>query len=145
MEGKGSARDFAELSKASARHLRAGLMVEYMRDLRQMSEILNLEGRHTDELKVLLLEFYVIMLNCGETIPAIDRELVSSIRKAAAAASASKYDVEELLLTTIHDDTAPRRRFTPRDSLYVLELCMSGGWAGAESIIMESRTDASRL
>lgn len=144
MEGKGCARDFAELSKASARHLRAGLMVEYMRDLRQMSEILNLEGRHADELKVLLLEFYV-MLNCGETIPAIDRELVSSIQKAAAAAGASKYDVEELLLTTIHDDTAPRRRFTPRDSLYVLELCMSGGWAGAESIIMESRTDASRL
>lgn len=44
MTGKGSTRDFAELSKASARHLRAGLMVEYMRDLRQMSEILNLEA-----------------------------------------------------------------------------------------------------
>lgn len=144
MEGKGSTWDFAELSRASARHLRAGLMAEYVGDLRQMSRILEREGRHADELKVLLLEFYV-MLNCGETIPAIDRELVSSIRKAAAAAGASKYDVEELLLTTIHDDTAPRRRFTPRDSLYVLELCMSGGWAGAESIIMESRTDASRL
>ena len=45
MTGKGSTRDFAELSKASARHLRAGLMVEYMRDLRQMSEILNLSDR----------------------------------------------------------------------------------------------------
>ena len=112
MDGKGSTRDFAELSKASARHLRAGLMAEYMLDLRQMSKILDLEGRHVDELKVLLLEFYV-MLNCGETIPAIDQELVFSIQKAEAAAGASKYDVEELLLTTIHDDTAPLRNFTP--------------------------------
>ena len=135
MTGKGSTRDFAELSKASARHLRAGLMVEYMRDLRQMSEILNLEGRHADELKVLLLEFYV-MLNCGEAIPAIDRELVSSIRKAAGA---SKYDVEELLLTMIHDDTTPRRSFTTRDSLYVLELCMSEEWDRAESIAVRFR------
>ena len=130
MTGKGSTRDFAELSKASARHLRAGLMVEYMRDLRQMSEILNL--------KVLLLEFYV-MLNCGEAIPAIDRELVSSIRKAAVAVGASKYDVEELLLTMIHDDTTPRRSFTTRDSLYVLELCMSEEWDRAESIAVRFR------
>lgn len=144
MDGKGSTRDFAELSKASARHLRAGLMAEYMLDLRQMSKILDLEGRHVDELKVLLLEFYV-MLNCGETIPAIDQELVFSIQKAEAAAGASKYDVEELLLTTIHDDTAPLRNFTHRDSLYVLELCMSGDWVGAESIIRKSRMKVSRL
>ena len=144
MDGKGSTRDFAELSKARARHLRAGLMAEYMLDLRQMSKILDLEGRHVDELKVLLLEFYV-MLNCGETIPVIDQELVFSIQKAEAAAGASKYDVEELLLTTIHDDTAPLRNFTPRDSLYVLELCMSGDWVGAESIIRKSRMKVSRL
>lgn len=138
MEGNGSTGDFAELSQASARHLRAGLMAEYADDLRQMSKILEQEGRHADELKVLLLEFYV-MLNCGETIPAIDRELVSSIRKAAAAAGASKYDVEELLLATIHDDTAPRRNFTPRDSLYVLELCMNGDWGRAETIAVRPR------
>ncbi len=137
MEGEGSSRDFAELSRASARHLRAGLMAEYIGDLRKMSEILEQEGRHADELKLLLLEFYVT-LNYGETVPAIDRELVSSIRKAAAAAGASKYDVEELLLTTILDDTAPRRNFTPRDSLYVLELCMSGDWGGAESIAVKA-------
>lgn len=144
MEGKGSTRDFAELSRASARHLRAGLMAEYVGDLRQMSRILEQESHHADGLKVLLLEFYV-MLNCGETVPAIDRELVSSIRKAAAAAGASKYDVEELLLATIHDDTAPRRNFTPRESLYVLEPCMRGDWDSAESIAVRSRAAVSYL
>ena len=109
-----------------------------------MAKILKHEGRSIDELKVLILGFY-IKLNCGETIPAIDRELVSSIRKAAAAAGASKYDVEELLLSTIHEDTAPRRNFTPRDSLYVLELCMSGDWEQAESIAVRSRAAVSYL
>lgn len=41
--------------------------------------------------------------------------------------------------------TAPLRNFTPRDSLYVLELCMSGDWVGAESIIRKSRMKVSRL
>lgn len=144
MEGKERTGEFAELSRASARHLRAGMMAEYAGDLRQMSRILEQECRYADELKVLLLEFYV-MLNCGETIPAIDRELVSSIQRVAAAAGASKYDVEELLLATIHDDTAPRRNFTPRDSLYVLELCMNGDWERAESIAVRSRVEASCL
>lgn len=91
------------------------------------------------------LDDAITKLNCGETIPAIDQELVFSIQKAEAAAGASKYDVEELLLTTIHDDTAPLRNFTHRDSLYVLELCMSGDWVGAESIIRKSRMKVSRL
>ncbi len=137
MTGKGS----TEISQNCPRQVqgicRAGLMVEYMRDLRQMSEILNLEGRHADELKVLLLEFYV-MLNCGEAIPAIDRELVSSIRKAAVAVGASKYDVEELLLTMIHDDTTPRRSFTHQGQ----PIC-SG--ALHERRVGQSRVDCSQI
>ena len=144
MERKRNTRNFAELSRLSAKHLKGGMMTEYVNDLRQMAKILKHEGRSIDELKVLILGFY-IKLNCGETIPAIDRELVSSIRKASAAAGASKYDVEELLLSTIHEDTAPRRNFTPRDSLYVLELCMSGDWEQAESIAVRSRAAVSYL
>lgn len=144
MEAKREGQYFSKLSKLSAEHLRAGMMLEYIRDLRRMAEILSLEKKNMDELKVLMLAFYVL-LNCGEAIPAIDRELVSSIRKAAEAAGASKYDVEELLLATIHDDTAPRRNFTPRDSLYVLELCMSGDWEQAESIAVRSRAEVSCL
>ena len=113
------------------------MMTEYVNDLRQMAKILKHEGRSIDELKVLILGFY-IKLNCGETIPAIDRELVSSIRKAAAAAGASKYDVEELLLSTIHEDTAPRRNFTPRDSLYVLEHERRLGTSGVDCSQIQS-------
>lgn len=139
-QGKGG-KDFAALSKLSSEHLKSGMTAEYIRDLQEMAEILEREGRHLDELKVLILAFY-IALNCDETIPAIDRGLVDLICKAATKTGASKYDVGELLLATVHSDTAPKKIFTPRDSLYVLELCMNEEWHEADAIVERLRCAA---
>ena len=57
------------------------------------------------------------MLNCGDMISTIDQGLVFSIQEATLAAGVSKYNMEELMLTTVYDNTSPYRNFTPRDSL----------------------------
>ena len=58
---------------------------------------------------------------------------------------ADRVAVASILYKNGYTVTAPLRNFTPRDSLYVLELCMSGDWVGAESIIRKSRMKVSRL
>ena len=87
-----------------------------------------------EKLKALILGFY-IMLNCGDMISTIDQGLVFSIQEATLAAGVSKYNMEELMLTTVYDNTSPYRNFTPRDSLYILGPCLDGGWGRVELIV----------
>lgn len=40
-----------------------------------------------------------------------------------------------MFLESVREDSTPRRLFTPRDSLYILELCASGREQEAEDIV----------
>ena len=134
MARQGNDAAFSELSRRAERHLRAGMLADYTDDLRRMASVLHEEGRYHDELKVRMLNFHVT-LNCGDTLPAIDCGLVQLISDARARSGLSRYEAEEMFLESVHEDSTPRRLFTPRDSLYILELCSGGREQEAENIV----------
>lgn len=134
MARQGNDAAFSELSRRAERHLRAGMLADYTDDLRRMASVLHEEGRYHDELKVRMLDFHV-MLNCGDTLPAIDCGLVQLISDARARSGLSRYEADEMFLESVHEDSTPRRLFTPRDSLYILELCSGGREQEAENIV----------
>ena len=135
---------FAKISALSMEHLKNGMYPAYLLDLREMSNILKEEGLLVDELKVLMLEFF-FRLNCPETDPAIDPDLVHEMEDAAKACGLTKYEIDELFLDTVRDDTAPRRILTARDGLYLLELCLSGEMGNAEIIVRSIRNECTRF
>lgn len=97
-----------------------------------------------DELKVLVLEFF-FRLNCAETTPVIDPDLVRKMADAAEAAGLTKYELDELFLDTIRDDSVPRRILSARDGLYLLELCLAGETENAELIVRSIQSECAWL
>lgn len=135
---------FAEVSALCSEHLKTGMYPAYLIDLREMSNILKEEGLRMDELKVLVLEFF-FRLNCAETTPAIDPDLVRKVADAAETAGLTKYDLDELFLDTNRDDMVPRRLLSARDGLYLLELCLAGETENAELIVRSIQEECARL
>lgn len=135
---------FAEVSALCSDHLKTGMYPAYLLDLREMSNILKEEGLRMDELKVLVLEFF-FRLNCAETTPVIDPDLVRKVADAAEAVGLTKYDLDELFLDTIRDDSVPRRLLSARDGLYLLELCLAGEMENAELIVRSIQAECARL
>lgn len=135
---------FAKVSALCSEHLKTGMYPAYLLDLREMSNILKEEGLRMDELKVLMMEFF-FRLNCSETMPAIDPDLVRKVADAAEAAGLTKYELDELFLDTVRDDSVPRRLLSARDGLYLLELCLAGETGNAELIVRSIRTECAQL
>lgn len=135
---------FSEISSLSAEHLKSGMYQAYLLDLRDLAEILEGEGLHMDELKTLLLEFFFRM-NCAATLPAIDQDLVQKIERAAENANLTKHEIDELFLDTVRKDTAPKQLLSVRESLHLLELCLSGRAEDAELIVRSIQEKSSQL
>lgn len=135
---------FAKVSALCLEHLKTGMYPAYMLDLREMSNILEKEGLRMDELKVLMLEFF-FRLNCTETTPVIDPDLVRKVADVAEAAGLTKYELDELFLDTVRDDSVPRRILSARDGLYLLELCLAGETENAELIVRSIQAECARL
>lgn len=117
--------EFAIASAESRRHLKAGMLDRYAFDLRIMGSILRKEGRYKDELKVLMLAFY-IELDGALREPYIDLALVAMIMKAAMCSGLDKYQINELYMDTVRADATPNHIMTVNDSMYLIELCLTG-------------------
>ena len=135
---------FAKISALSMEHLKNGMYPAYLLNLREMSNILKEEGLRMDELKVLMMEFF-FRLNCLESTPAVDPDLVCEMKDAAEAVGLTKYELDELFLDTVRDDSAPERILSARDCLYLLELCLAGEAENAELIVRSIRAECALL
>ena len=135
---------FVKVSTLCSEHLKTGMYTAYLLDLREMSNILKEEGLRMDELKVLMMEFF-FRLNCSETMSAIDPDLVRKVADAAETVGLTKYELDELFLDTIRDDSVPRRLLSARDRLYLLELCLEGETENAELIVRSIQAECARL
>jgi hypothetical protein len=132
---------FTELSKQSAKHLKEGMLRHYVRDMKQMSDILSEEGLRTDELKFLMIAFCFEM-NC---FAEIDSALVEKTRDAVVASGMTENELEQLYLDTVRPDTTPRRIMETWDSLYVLKLCIDGRENEAREIVSKSDREMQNL
>lgn len=126
--------EYARLSAECRRHLKAGMLDWYAFDLKSMGALLGREYRYVDKLKVLMVAFYIDLSGVSKE-PFIDPPLVDSIRCAARKSKMSKYQIDELYLATIRPDMTPRHCMNVKDSLYLLELCLTDRGDEAEAVL----------
>lgn len=106
---------FQMLSKDSHERLRKGDLRLYSYDLREMARILDAEGKYIDEVKLLMIVFYVD-LSGGDTMPFVSEVLVETLKKAMLRAALSPNDVKKLYFDTIREDITPSHRMTINDT-----------------------------
>lgn len=126
--------EFARLSREAQLSVRAGDLVRYAETLGDMSRFLKSEGRHQDELKVLLVKLYIDLSGIGKP-PVLDPYTLDSIAAAAEAAGFNRCQVEEFYMDSIRRDVTPRHEFRPKDCLYLLGLYLDGRGEEADEIV----------
>jgi len=126
--------EYRELSAKMRQCIAAGDMLCYSATLKQAAEtILKREGHHIDRMKFLMLAFYVDLSGVGD-YPRIEEWLCNSISDAATNAGYSRYQIDELYMDVVRSDVTPSHIMTVSDSLYILQLCLSGKYPEAEEI-----------
>lgn len=127
--------DFSELSADCRRHLKAGRLDLFSCDLKIMGDVLCREGKRADELKVLMLAFYIDLSGTSQK-PFIDKASVGHIKSAVVQLKFDEHQIRELYMDTARADATPCHIMTVSDSLYLLELCISGRNTEANAILV---------
>lgn len=104
-------------------------------DLKIMGDVLCREGKRADELKVLMLAFYIDLSGTSQK-PFIDKASVGHIKSAVVQLKFDEHQIRELYMDTARADATPCHIMTVSDSLYLLELCISGRNTEANAILV---------
>lgn len=117
--------EYKRLSQKGQEFMRTGNLHLYSATLKQMSNILLEENKRIDQIKVLMLAFYIDLSGIG-TGPYIDTIFAEEMRKALVATQMDLYQFRELYLDTIRADATPRHTMKVSDTLYLLEKLLTG-------------------
>ena len=112
--------EYRKLSRQGQEFLRSGKLQFYSDTLKQMARILLAEGNRIDQMKVLMLAFYIDLSGVG-IWPYVDEILAEELRKAIVETQIGIYQFRELYLETARDDVTPRHIMSVSDTLYLLE------------------------
>lgn len=127
-------RRYRALSVACGEYMRAGQFSDLSDTYAEMAEFLEAEGKYSDELKVLMLTFYLDL--SGIERPAhIRSSIPDRATNAFAMSKMSKHEMTELYLETIRSDCTPRHTMTVLGSLKLFNLCLRGRVGDAERIL----------
>ena len=126
--------EYTRLSKECQRHLRAGMIEWYSRDLKNMAKILDREKKYTDVATTLMVAFYIDLSGVGEQ-PWMDWDAIRNIRRSVERANLDLYAMRGLFLDAVRSDTTPRHIMRVTDAMYVLEIALSGDRTEAQTII----------
>lgn len=132
--------EYTRLSNECQRHMRAGLLEWYSRDLKSMAKILDREKKYTDEAKTLMIAFYIDLSGVGEQ-PWVDWDAISNLRRAVQKANMDLYAMRGLFLDAVRRDTTPRHIMRVTDAMYVLELSLSDRNSEVATIIDRFRLE----
>lgn len=134
---------YSKLAAEYNGHLRGGELGKCGKDLFVMSTHLREEGRRVDELKALMLSFF-LDLNGVSSGPAINRSTAKRAADAFGASGLGRNEMEELYTDTIRGDTVPKPIMSVKDSLYIFEVCLEGRTEEADEVLarfMEAQTE----
>ena len=104
------------------------------KDLYLMAAALREEGRRHDELKALMLSFYCDLSGVGSE-PAVNRDAAKRAAETVAECGIDRYEMAQLYVDTIRKDTVPTPIMSVKDSLYIFEVSIDGGFDEAEAIL----------
>lgn len=127
-------RRYHELSESCGQHMRTGHFAELSDTYAEMAGVLEAEGRYTDELKMLMLTFYLDLSGVGSE-PHIRSTLPELATAAFERSKMSKHEMTDLYLETIRRDCTSRHTMTVLGSLRLFELCILGKVGAAERIL----------
>ena len=134
---------YSKLAAEYNGHLRGGELGKCGKDLFVMATHLGEEGRRVDELKALMLSFF-LDLNGVSSGPAINRSTAKRAADAFGASGLGRNEMEELYTDTIRGDTVPKPIMSVKDSLYVFEVCLEGKTEEADEMLarfMDAQTE----
>lgn len=112
---------YRELSRQCREYLMSGKLDLYSVTLKRMAEILDIEEKYVDEVKSLMVAFYIDLSGVGHS-PYIDRLLVKSMNIAIRKSNLRKGAIKDLYFETIREDTTPRHMLTLKQSFHVFQL-----------------------
>jgi len=112
---------YKELSRQCREYLMSGKLDLYSVTLKRMAEILDIEEKYVDEVKSLMVAFYIDLSGVGHS-PYIDRLLVESMNIAIRKSNLRKGAIKDLYFETVREDTTPRHTLTLKQSFRVFQL-----------------------
>ena len=117
--------EYRRLSQKGQMYMRSGNLRLYSATLKQMSKILLQEEKRIDQIKVLMLAFYIDLSGSGVS-PYIDTIFAEEMRKALVDTQMDLYQFRGLYLDTVREDVTPSHKLKVSDTLYVLEKLLTG-------------------
>lgn len=136
--------EYSQFAKQYNCCLRCGELRQALSALREMATIRRAEGCDADEMKLLMLAFYISTSGCaGE--PRIEAWIANAAQESAERNKGYWGDalLGQMYLDTVRNDTTPTQIMSVQDSRYLFEMVASGGVKDAETAVQRF-ADSSR-
>jgi len=127
-------KSFADLSAKCRRYIREGHIALYSDTLKEMAGLLEENGRFLDELRILILSFYIDLSGFGRA-PYIDKSLPAMLQTAIYNSGLERHELCELYLKVIQPDVVSKHTMSVSESLYVFQLCIDNKVEQAEYLL----------
>ena len=126
--------EFALLSAKCKSFIRAGHISTYSCTLKEMAELFRKNDRVYDQLRVLVVSFYIDLSGFG-CASFIDRNLVEQLQTAIQLAFIDIAALERSYYEWIDSDMMPQHALGRKDCWYLLRLCAEGKIEQADYIL----------
>lgn len=128
--------EFRELSVKSHNALKSGNLEQYATILEQMAEILNAENKRIDELKLLMIAFYVRLNHPERKLP-LNVFAMQQAKRAVDESGLTAQQIKNLYFDTINENITTTHRITVNGGFRLFDLCLRGLWERAKIIISQ--------
>ena len=126
--------EFTSLSAKCKNFIRTGQISMYSCTLKEMAELFRRNDRIYDQLRVLVVSFYIDLSGFGRA-SFIDRKLVDQLRFAVQSTVIDIEALERSFFEWIDPDMMPQHALGQKDCWYLLRLCAEGKVEQADYIL----------
>lgn len=126
--------ELTALSTKCKKFIRSGQISMYSTALKEMAELFCRNELIKDQLKVLLISFYIDLSGFSRS-SFIDRELVIQVQTLIQSYSMDIHELEQLFFEWIQPDMMSQHALGVKDSWYLLRLCAEGKVEQADYIL----------
>lgn len=126
--------ELTALSIKGKKYIRSGQISMYSSTLKEMADLFHRNNRIKDELKVLVISFYIDLSGFSRA-SFIDHALIEQLQSAMQLASIDIKELECSYFVWIQPDMMSQHALGVKDSWYLLRLCAEGKVVQADYIL----------
>lgn len=124
------------LSIESHEALKNGRLDDYADKLEHMAELLDNESSYIDELKLLMLAFY-IRVNLPNKRPSLNTQALVKAKAAFHKSGITEEEMQKLYFETVDERVTPIMRMTVKGSYRLFSLCIRSLWDRATLVLAQ--------